>query len=152
MMNNIKIERDANGKVIKGIVSKNFLKRADMFGTDEYLAMQKFCEMHPEAEIKVKTIKKNPDKETNKHLTYENMELFIKTITSDEEKLKKLLEEMKKIKSISQIQKSPYKYVLDWFKAMFPDYTSHDIFKDKEEKETKTATETNNVIQLKQAK
>lgn len=145
-MNTIRIERNANGKVEAGIVTKAFLKRADVFGTDEYIAVQRFYEMHPNATIKTKSIKKNPDKETNKNLTYANMELFIKTIACDEKEMNKLLEEMSKIKNISQIQKRPYKYVLDWFKATFPEYTSHDIFKDNKDENIENKT---NIVPLK---
>lgn len=145
-MNTIRIERNTNGKVEAGIVTKAFLKRADVFGTDEYIAVQRFYEMHPNATIKTKSIKKNPDKETNKNLTYANMELFIKTIACDEKEMNKLLEEMSKIKNISQIQKRPYKYVLDWFKATFPEYTSHDIFKDNKDENIENKT---NIVPLK---
>ncbi|MBE7015219.1 MAG: hypothetical protein E7417_00105 [Ruminococcaceae bacterium] len=145
-MNTIRIERNANGKVEAGIVTKAFLKRADVFGTDEYIAVQRFYEMHPNATIKTKSIRKNPDKETNKNLTYANMELFIKTIACDEKEMNKLLEEMSKIKNISQIQKRPYKYVLDWFKATFPEYTSHDIFKDNKDENIENKT---NIVPLK---
>ncbi len=145
-MNTIRIERNANGKVEAGIVTKAFLKRADVFGTDEYIAVQRFYEMHPNATIKTKSIKKNPDKETNKNLTYANMELFIKTIACDEKEMNKLLEEMSKIKNISQIQKRPYKYVLDWFKATFPEYTSHDIFKDNKDENIENKA---NIVPLK---
>lgn len=148
-MNTIRIERNANGKVVGGIVSKAFLKRADVFGTDEYNAVQKFYEIHPNATIKAKKINTKPDKKTNKNLTYENMELFIKTVACDEEEMSKLLDEMKKIKNISQIQKRPYKYVFDWFKATFPEYTSHDIFKDKDDNKIENAENKNNVIELK---
>ena len=50
-MNAIRIERDVNGKVTGGIVSKAFLKNADIFGTDEYIAVQKFYEAHPNSQV-----------------------------------------------------------------------------------------------------
>ena len=146
-MNTIKMERNSNGKVVAGIVTKAFMKNADIFGTDEYIAVQKFYEVHPNATIKTKSIKKKPDKKTNKNLTYENMRLYIRTVAGDG--TEKLLEEMDKIQSISKIQNRPYKYVSDWFKATFPDYTSHDIFKDKENNEVENTENTNKVITLK---
>ena len=150
-MNNIKIERDVNGKVVRGIVSKTFLKKADIFGTNEYAEMQSFYEMHPGATIKAKTIKTKPDKRTTKNYTYENMELYIKATKG--EKVNEFLEEMNTIKNVSQIQKRPYKYVLDWFKETFPEHTTYDIFTksdDKNIEQSENGEKTNKVIPLKE--
>ena len=147
-MNGIKIERDVNGKVVGGIVSKAFLKRADIFGTDEYAEVQKFYEMHPTATIKAKKISSNPNKKTNKNLTYKKMEMFIETIACDDKEVKKLIGEMNKIKKVSQIQKNPYKYVLDWFKATYPDYASYDIFKNKDDDKAENIESENKVVEL----
>ena len=57
----IKIERK-NGKVV-GNVTKAFLKKADIFGSKEYEHAKKFYEEFPNAELKTKTISKNPDKD-----------------------------------------------------------------------------------------
>ena len=99
-MMKIKIERDVNGKVVAGIVSKTFLKNADIFGSEEYVEVQKFYATHSGATIKVKKSKSNPDKKTNKHLTYENMHLFIRTVAGDE--AQSLLDEMEKIEQSVQ--------------------------------------------------
>ena len=123
------------------------MKNADIFGTDEYKAVQSFYEMHPNATLKTKTIKKNPDKKTNKNYTYENMELYIKTTQGND--ANKHLETMEKIKQVSQIQKNPYKYVLDWFTATYPEHKGYDIFSKSEVEENNEINE--NITTLKMA-
>ena len=74
----------------------------------------------------IKTIKKNPDKETNKNLTYENMRIYI----SLQDNAKELLKEFDKQLKVSKIQENPYRSVLAWFKKKFKGYDSYkDYFK-----------------------
>ena len=131
MMKNIRIERDTNGKVVAGIVSKTFLKRADIFGTDEYDAVQKFYEVHQNVIIKVKTIKKNPDKETYKNLTYDNMKEYILTVDNSE----KLLKDFETEKKRANVQTNPYRHVLAWFLENFKGYDNYKKFFEEKEKQ-----------------
>ena len=59
-------------------VTKAFAKQARIFGTPEYKKWKEIKADLPEAIMVTKKIKKNPEKKTNRNMTYENMELFIK--------------------------------------------------------------------------
>ena len=53
-----------------------------------------------------------------KNLTYKHMEQYMSVFQNADE----LLAQFKVVKKCSQQQPSPYKFVLDWFKAQFPKY------------------------------
>lgn len=112
-------------------VSKTFAKNAKIYGSEEYRMWREFKAENPEYVMVVKTIKKNPDKETNKNLTYENMKLYI----SVQDNAEALLIEFERELILSKVQSNPYRSVLAWFKKTFKDYDSYkDFFKELEVK------------------
>ena len=102
-------------------VTKAFAKKAVIFGTEEYKLWREYRKDFPNAKTKTKTIKKNPNKKTNKNLTYENMAAYIKTLDNAAETLK----EFKNIVEASKIQTNPYRSVLAWFEQTFEGYDSY---------------------------
>ena len=102
-------------------VTKAFAKKAVIFGTDEYKLWKAFKAENPEAQMVTKTIKKNPNKKTNKNMTYENMAAYIKTQENAAEKLKELKTQIQK----SKIQNNPYRAVLAWFEQEFKGYDNY---------------------------
>jgi hypothetical protein len=65
------VEENENAVIAQ--VTKSFEKKSRVFGTDEYKLWREFKKDYPNAKMTTKSIKKNPNKETNKNLTYENM-------------------------------------------------------------------------------
>ena len=108
----------------KAQVTKAFAKKARIYGTPEYRQWREFIAENPDFVMVTKTIKKNPDKKTTKNLKYENMETFI----DEQENAEILKAEFEKVKKMSKVQKSPYDYVLEWFKNKFKNYESYDAF------------------------
>lgn len=124
----------------KAQVSKTFAKNAKIYGTDEYRMWREFKAENPEYVMVVKTIKKNPDKRTNKNLKYDNMRMFIKEQDNGEE----LLIEFEREIRLSKIQSNPYRAVLAWFLQKFGNYDSYkQFFKELEEKEKAETTNIN---------
>ena len=101
----------------KAQVSRSFEKNAKIFGTEEYKLWREYKKDFPAAEMITKTIKRNPTKKTNKNMTYENMEIFMKEL-SDCENIKK---EYERIKELAKVSPSPYRVVLTWFENKFKD-------------------------------
>ena len=97
------------------IVTKKFYSQAMKYGTEEYKLMREFKAENPEITIVVRKIKKNPEKETNKNMTYANMKKFIKTQPNSDAMLK----EFDRQKEMSCIKANPYRFVLDWFKENY---------------------------------
>lgn len=108
-------------------VTKAFAKQARIFGTPEYREWRAFLAENPGTEMVTKTIKKAKDKKNDaKNRTYEKMAEYI-SLQDNAEELKKEFEAQKKL---SIVQKSPYRFVLNWFLATFPE------LKENEDKES----------------
>ena len=94
-------------------VSKAFMKNAHIYGTKEFDELRKLMADLPEITVKVREIKKNPDKESYKNLTYDNMIAYM----SELENKDALLAEFDRQKRMAVIAKNPYRFVLNWFKS-----------------------------------
>ena len=69
-------------------VTKTFQKNAAIFGTEEFKLWRSYKAMFPDAVMTTKTIKRNPNKETYRNMTYKNMRTYIEIENAD------LLEEL----------------------------------------------------------
>ena len=114
-------------------VTKAFEKKACIFGTDEFKQWREYKEMFPKAKMVTKSIKKSEKQKKRRNMTFDNMEAYIAT-QPDAKALKK---EFETIKQRSQIQKSPYQYVLSWFEAKFEGYNDLKQFMAEKEAERK---------------
>ena len=114
-------------------VTKAFEKNACIFGTEEFNLWRAYKKEFPDAKMVTKTIKKNENQKRRRNKTFENMEAFIKT----QDNAEKLMAEFETIQKRSQIQKSPYQYVLSWFEAKFEGYDDLKQFMAEKETERK---------------
>ena len=114
-------------------VTKAFEKKACIFGTEEFKLWREYKKEFPKAKMVTKSIKKTPDQKNRRNMPFENMEAYIAT-QPDAKTLKK---EFETIKQRSQIQKSPYQYVLSWFEAKFEGYDDLKQFMAEKETERK---------------
>ena len=114
-------------------VTKAFEKKACIFGTEEFKLWREYKKECPNARMVTKSIKKNPNQKNRRNMTFENMEAYIATQPNAED----LKKEFETIKQRSQIQKSPYQYVLSWFEAKFDGYNDLDQFMAEKEAERK---------------
>lgn len=106
----------------QALVTKDFKKKASIFGTAEFNRWREYKAIYPEAEMITKTIKKNPNKRTcTKNMTYKNMVSYINTQDNRDE----LLEEFRTEYMRSKVQKNPYRYLVAWFRTKFDDYDSY---------------------------
>lgn len=106
-------------------VTKAFAKQARIFGTPEYREWRAFLAENPGTEMVTKTIKKAKDKKNDaKNRTYEKMAEYIRS----QKNADALMKEFEAQKKLSIVQKSPYRFVLNWFLDTF----------DLKEDETKT--------------
>ena len=134
-----------NNKIIyinddEAMVSKKFEKNARVYGTPEFNLWREYKKDFPNAVMITKSIKKNPNKRTNKNLTYENMRQFIK----EQDNAKELLQEFEKEIRMSKIQSNPYRAVLAWFLQKFEGYDSYkEFFKNLDEQNNSETTNVN---------
>ena len=102
-------------------VTKEFYKRAHIFGTPEFRMLREFhAEMGSDVTIKIKSrnINRSADQEKRKNLKVARM---LKYINSRPDAAIVLVE-FNKAKMRSGVQQNPRKYVQDWFMATFPNY------------------------------
>ena len=97
-------------------VTKAFEKQARIFGTPEYREWRAYRQDFPNAQMVTKTIKKAKNKKNDaKNRTYEKMAEYI----SLQENAAELMKEFEAQKKLSIVQKSPYRFVLNWFLDTF---------------------------------
>ena len=116
-------------------VTKAFQKQACIFGTEEFKLWREYLAIYPNAKMVTKSIKKNPDRKTNRNLTYPNMEKFLSTLPDAEN----LLSQLEVIKTRSCTQNSPYHFVLEWFEEKVSHYDSYASFMEEVEAERQAA-------------
>ena len=123
---------EENDNAVIAQVTKAFEKNARIFGTEEYKLWREFKKDCPNAVMTTKKIKKNPEKKTNKNLTYANMREYIGEQPNADELIKQFERELK----LSKIQSNPYRAVLAWFQQTFEGYDNYKkFFKELAEKE-----------------
>ena len=106
-------------------VTKEFAKNARIFGTPENKLWREIRKDCPEAEMVLKSIKKNPNKKNDtKNMTYERMAIYIR----EQDDAATLMVEFKKQISLSKVQTNPYRCVLAWFIQKFENYDSYKAF------------------------
>ncbi len=106
-------------------VTKDFAKKAVIFGTAEFYAWVEYRKFYPDAKMVTKTIRKNANKQVDtRHMTYKNMALYI----SEQKNAKVLMVEFKHQVAISKIQTNPYRCVLAWFIKTFEGYDDYKTF------------------------
>lgn len=116
-------------------VTKAFIQRATIFGTEEFNLWREYKVVFPKAQMTTKTIKKSDKQKKRRNKTYDNMKAFINSLAVEE--AKKAMAEFETVKKRSKVQTSPYQYVLDWFENRFKGYDTLDGFMSQKEAERK---------------
>ena len=131
------------------LVTKEFAKNARIFGTPEYKLWKEIKADCSEAEMVLKSIKKNPNKKNDtKNMTYERMAIYIR----EQDNAETLMIEFKKQISLSKVQSNPYRCVLAWFIQQFENYDDYKNFfaeeakKKAQEKDIFTVVKTSAVV------
>ena len=124
------------------VMNYKFAAAAEVYGSPEYELLKSIRADFPNFKVFTKAGRDIKTPRNTKRMTYKNMTKYINTFANSEE----LNAVFELVKSKSVIVKCPYKYVLDWFKATFPEYTSHDIFKDNKDENIENKT---NIVPLK---
>lgn len=103
------------------IMDRTFAKLAQDTFSDEYKHLQMVRADYPTYRVVRKTIKKNPDKETWKGLTYEYMLNYIITHETNETR-EEVLKEYRELKLISECHAKAKRYpvIKNWFLNKYP--------------------------------
>ena len=107
------------------IITKKFAEKASDPRTKEYAMLQQVRRDYPYLTVKKHSIKKNPNKECYKGLTYEYMKEFIKTYES-KANVEKVLAELEELIFISKGHSKGYRYptIKKWFIDKYPNFAT----------------------------
>ena len=140
----------------EGIIEMNttFAKMMQNPLSDEYALLQKTRMENPTFTVRRRQIKKNPNKDTYKGLTYPYMEHYIRT-HEEGENVQKVLDQFEELKLISQCHGKRYRYstIKKWFLAKYPEVAKFGIVEDEDQNNDQTEaqtteTENQNVIPM----
>lgn len=115
----------------KAYATKAFLKKASIYGSREYKLLREFKLENPKIEVEVKTRTRAVCKTRN--ATYAKMREYLVTLSDS----MKAIMEFEKVVARSTVQANPYKFVLSWFDATYPNARS--TFEAEEVNETSEA-------------
>lgn len=99
-----------------------FAKKASQLNTSEYNIVRQLRNDNPGMKIEKSAAKAPANRPLN--ITFAKMEEFIKQCRDSKDRL----EAFKKVKSLSKIQASPYKYVKTWFLNNYANYSEQPEF------------------------
>ena len=117
MTNTLKINR--NNTTI--VMDRAFAKASEIVGSAEYNMLQTARRDYPTYNVVQRKIKRNPNKECYKGLTYEYMEQYI--ISHCAEKLA----EFKEMRLISECHSVRYPKIKEWFLEEFPEVAKYGV-------------------------
>lgn len=113
---------EANNAII---ITRKFAEKASDPRTQEYAMLQQVRRDYPYLTVRKHTIKKNPNKECYRGLTYEYMKEFIKTYES-KANVEKVLAELEELIFISKGHSKGYRYptIKKWFIDKYPNFAT----------------------------
>lgn len=118
MKNTLKI--DFNNKKI--IMDRTFAQLCTDTNSDEYEKLQRVRRDYPDYEVVARQIRRNPNKETYKGLTYAYMENYILTHEPEARALA-VIKEYNDLRTISQCHRQGLRYptIKKWFLEKYPE-------------------------------
>lgn len=125
------------------VMTRAFAKLASDIRSEEYQILQKARHDYPNFSVEVRTIKRNPNKETYAGLTYKYMRDYISTHEAAETR-KLVLDEFDEMLLISQCHSKAFRYptIKKWFLEKYPAVSEFGATAQKTEK-TAATTELN---------
>lgn len=118
MKNTLKIDFE-NSRIV---MDRTFSKKVQNTNSEEYAHLQQVRKDYPTFKVEARQIKKNPNKETYKGLTYDYMRFYIFTHEPADNR-KKVIEEFEELVLISQChsQSKRYPVIKNWFLNKYPE-------------------------------
>lgn len=117
MKNTLKIDFDNNNI----LMDRTFAKKAEDTNSNEYIRLQQVRKDYPNFKVMKRTIRKNPNKNVHKGLTYDYMVRFILEHET-QEKAAEVLKEFKELRLISECHGRGLRYptIKKWFLDKYP--------------------------------
>lgn len=105
-------------------ITAPFRKACENIDSDEYTLLSLVREDNPNFDVEERRIKRNPNKETYRGLTYEYMERYI--ILHDGED-SDIMAEFKELRLIAECHSISFPKIRDWFLETYPDVKNFSV-------------------------
>lgn len=102
-------------------ISKDFARKASQLNTPEYKTLLQLRNDNPSLKI---VMREGAKAQNGSGITFKQMEAFIKQCRDSESRLNVY----ERVKALSRVQRSPYKYVKDWFLTNYANYSENPEF------------------------
>ena len=102
-------------------ISKDFARKASQLNTPEYKTLLQLRNDNPNLKI---VLRESAKAQNGSGITFKQMEAFIKQCRDSESRI----EVYERVKALSKVQRSPYKYVKDWFLTNYANYSENPEF------------------------
>ena len=102
-------------------ITKDFARKASQLNTPEYKTLLQLRNDNPNLKI---VMREGGKAQSGSGITFKQMEAFIKQCRDSESRL----ELYERVKALSKVQRSPYKYVKDWFLTNYANYSENPEF------------------------
>ena len=102
-------------------ISKDFARKASKLNTPEYKTLLQLRSDNPNLKI---VMRETAKAQNGSGITFKQMEAFIKQCRDSESRI----EVYERVKALSRVQRSPYKYVKDWFLTNYANYSENPEF------------------------
>ena len=105
------------------IMDRTFAKKAAIVGSQEYTKLQMARNDYPTYTVKLRQIKRNPNKECYRGLTYEYMERYIMTHANAVSRFR----EYEEMRQISECHSVRYPTIKNWFLSQYPEVAKYGL-------------------------
>ena len=125
MKNTLKVKRVPESETFYIEMDRTFAKNAEDTSSAEFKKLQEVRLVYPNAKIVTRHIKKNPNQEHHKGLTYAFMEDYIRNYAPEKTR-KADLDEFRQKLIISECHSKAFRYptIKKWFLDKYPEVTS----------------------------
>ena len=129
-MSTTKTKKAYRGSIRVDVVRKKvyitapFRKACENIESDEYTLLQLVLEDNPNFDVEERRIKRNPNKETYRGLTYEYMERYIILHEGEDSDI---MEEFKELRLIAECHSISFPKIRDWFLETYPDVKNFSV-------------------------
>ena len=102
-------------------IPKDFARKASQLNSPEYKTMLQLRRDYPNLEI---VMREGTKKQAASGISFKQMEEFIKQCRDSESRMGTY----ERVKALSKVQRSPFKYVKEWFLTNYANYSENPVF------------------------
>ena len=102
-------------------ITKDFARKASQLNTPEYMTLLQLRNDNPNLKI---VMREAARAQNGSGITFKQMEAFIRQCRDSVSRI----EVYERVKALSRVQRSPYKYVKEWFLTNYANYSENPVF------------------------